>query len=349
MEKLRFAVIGVSKEGVGNIHSKAVIQHKDTVLQAICEVNEEWLELAKTNYNPAFTCTDYHDLLDRDDIDAVIVCAPDQIHHTIVSDFLKAGKHVLCEKPMVLHSEQAKMILDAEKESSAKFMVGQVCRKTPAFILAKQMVDEGMIGDLTYIESEYAHDYSHMPIHWRHDKKDPRHIVTGGGCHAVDLLRWIAGNPTEAFAYANKKYMDDVWPTDDTAAAVMKFPNNVIGRVFVSQGIKGVGPGIRTILYGTKGQIRCSAVDPSVTLYTTELDGRTEMLGRRMDSIAITFGVEINNHNMYGELCDFVDIILNDKEVTIPAMEGACTVAVCEAIVKSTQTGKAEPVVYPEA
>ena len=60
----------------------------------------------------------------------------------------------------------------------------------------------------------------------------------------------------------------------------------------------------------------------------------------------MNFHVEINNHNVYGELCDFVDTIINNKPSEIPAIEGANTVSVCEAIVKSTETGKAEQVEY---
>ena len=346
MSKLKFAVVGVGEEGIGNRHSEAVLQHKETELTAICEINGELAKKKAELYGAPFYCTDYKDLLGRDDVDAVIICTPDKLHHTMVADFLDAGKHVLCEKPITLHNYQSQVILDAEKRSSAKFMVGQVCRKTPAFILAKKLVDEGVIGELTYVESEYAHDYSHMKNSWRQDKEDPRHIVTGGACHSVDLLRWIAGNPTEAFAYASKKYLDDNWSTDDTAAAVLKFPNGVIGRIFASMGVKGHGTGIRTLIYGTKGVIKCSAVDQLVTLNVTDFNGTESFMGHKMEHIDMNFHVEINNHNVYGELCDFVDTIINNKPSEIPAIEGANTVSVCEAIVKSTETGKAEQVEY---
>ena len=70
-----------------------------------------------------------------------------------------------------------------------------------AFGMMKEMVDAGEIGELTFVESEYAHDYQHMfdhdPKNWRSDPI--RNGVVGGGCHAVDLLRWIAGDPIEVF------------------------------------------------------------------------------------------------------------------------------------------------------
>ena len=341
-KKLRVAVIGVSLEGIGNSHSRSVIANNDTELAVICEVNEEWAKDRSALYGVPY-CTDYHELLDRDDIDIAIICSPDHLHAQMVSDFLHAGKHVLCEKPLALTKEDCQLILDADRATKPKLMVGQVCRKTPSFVKAKQIVDEGVIGDLVYIESEYSHNYTNMPIHWRNSYEIPRHPFTGGACHSVDLLRWFAGNPTEVFAYGNHKLLPaEYGPCDDTMCSLMKFPNGVVGRVFVSIGCQSPGTGIRTLLYGTKGTIIMSAGDRHITLYLADFgfEKSDKILGTsQLYKNGIQIPVAIGSHNTAAELAEFVDIIKNDKEVAVSAREGADTVAVCVAAIRSTETG----------
>ena len=341
-KKLRVAVIGVSLEGIGNSHSRSVIANNDTELAMICEVNEEWAKNRSALYGVPY-CTDYHELLDRDDIDIAIICSPDHLHAQMVSDFLRAGKHVLCEKPLALTKEDCQLILDADRETTPKLMVGQVCRKTPSFVKAKQIVDEGVIGDLVYIESEYSHNYTNMPIHWRNSYEIPRHPFTGGACHSVDLLRWFAGNPTEVFAYGNHKLLPaEYGPCDDTMCSLMKFPNGVVGRVFVSIGCQSPGTGIRTLLYGTKGTIIMSAGDRHITLYLADFgfEKSDKILGTsQLYKNGIQIPVALGSHNTAAELEEFVDIIKNDKEVAVSAREGADTVAVCVAAIRSTETG----------
>ena len=341
-KKLRVAVIGVSLEGIGNSQSRSVIANNETELAVICEVNEEWAKNRSALYGVPY-CTDYHELLDRDDIDIAIICSPDNLHAQMVSDFLHAGKHVLCEKPLALTKEDCQLILDADRETAPKLMVGQVCRKTPSFVKAKQIVDEGVIGDLVYIESEYSHNYTNMPIHWRNSYEIPRHPFTGGACHSVDLLRWFAGNPTEVFAYGNHKLLPaEYGPCDDTMCSLMKFPNGVVGRVFVSIGCQSPGTGIRTLLYGTKGTIIMSAGDRHITLYLADFgfEKSDKILGTsQLYKNGIQIPVAIGSHNTAAELAEFVDIIKNDKEVAVSAREGADTVAVCVAAIRSTETG----------
>ena len=219
-------------------------------------------------------------------------------------------------------------------------MVGQICRFTPAFAKAKQLIDEGAIGDLYFVESEYAHDYMKIladPTAWRSDPR--RHGVIGGGCHPVDLLRWIAGNPTEVFAYSTHKYLMD-WPVNDTTIAVYKFPNEVIGKVFCSIGVKRDYT-MRTCLYGTEGTIIFESKGKEIKLYQTDKQGKFYTVPRIIPSQPV-------GHNMTAEISDFVDAIIEGRPNPISSIEGASTVAVCRATVESAKIGMPVQIVYPE-
>lgn len=299
-------------------------------IAAICDCNEENLRFAGERYGipEEKRFLDYMDIVKNKDIDVVTVAIPDQQHVKVSCDLLRSGKHVLCEKPLALTRDDLEEIIKTADESGRKFMVGQICRFTPAFEKAKELIESGVIGELYFVESEYAHDYMKLCDNWRADPN--RHGVIGGGCHAVDLLRWLAGDPQEVFAYGTHKLLPQV-PYDDATIAIMKFGENVAGKVFVSTGCKRDYT-MRTVIYGTKGTIICDNTSPTITLFVTDEEGVTKE--------PQTIEVEVNNHNAVKEFDVFADAILNDKPVATDAREGAKTVAVCLAIVESSKTGK---------
>ncbi|MBQ7548981.1 MAG: Gfo/Idh/MocA family oxidoreductase [Clostridia bacterium] len=299
-------------------------------IAAICDSNEENLNFAGERYNipPEKRHTDYMDIVNDKSIDIVTVAVPDQQHKKLSCDLLRAGKNVLCEKPLALTREDVKEIIKTADESSGKFMVGQICRFTPAFEKAKEIIDSGTIGEVYFAESEYAHDYMDLVDTWRSDPN--RHGMIGGGCHAVDLLRWLVGDPKEVFAYGTHKLLPGV-EYDDATVAVMKFDDNVMGKVFVSTGCKRDYT-MRTVIYGTKGTLICDNTSPTMTLFVTDENGRTKD--------PQTIDVEVNSHNAAREFEVFADAVLNDKPVITDAREGAKTVEVCLSIIESSKTGK---------
>lgn len=324
--KLRVANIGM-KFGMSHVEGAMAYGAE---IAAICDCNEENLRFAGERYGipEEKRFTDYRDIVNDPTIDAVTVAVPDQLHSRISCEMLRAGKHVLCEKPLALTREDTDAIIKAADESDAKFMVGQICRFTPAFEKAKALIDEGTIGDVYFIESEYAHDYMYLLENWRSDPL--RHGVIGGGCHAVDLIRWLVGDPAEVFAYGMHKLLPQV-SYDDATIAIMKFDENTAGKVFVSTGCKRDYT-MRTLVYGTKGTIICDNTSPEMTLYTVGENG----MATEPQKIAVT----VNNHNAGKEFEVFANAILNNEPVPTDAREGAKTVEVCRAIVEASVTGK---------
>ena len=288
--------------------------------------------------------TDYSDLLAREDIDAVTLPLPDQVHAEITIAALRAGKHVLCEKPMSLNLDECKEMVKVARETGKQLMVGQVGRYTPSFVEAKRLYDEGVIGELFMIESEYAHDYSKKAGTGGWRVTPEREPIIGGGCHAVDLIRMIAGDPEEVFAYANNKCLVD-WPIHDCTMAIMKFKNGVIGKVMTSTGCKREYT-MRSCLYGTKGTIIFDNTSNTITLYRDQFTDDERLSSKPQHEIAIKLPVTVNNHNLTGEVEDFCNAILEDRPVVTDGINGASTVSVCLAIVESFKTGEKVKVDY---
>ena len=333
--KIKIGIIGAG--GFSNHHLNGIKNLDFVDVVAISDIVEESAKKQAEKYNIPHYYTDHNELLKMEEIEAVTLPLPDQVHASIAIDAMRAGKHVLCEKPMALCREDCETMIKAAKETGMQLMVGQIGRYTPAFVKAKEIFESGEIGELMFIESEYAHDYSKLggAGGWRVTPE--RHPILGGGCHAIDLIRMIAGNPEEVFAYANNKVLVD-WPINDTTIAVMKFPNGAIGKVFNSHGCKRKYT-MRTVVQGTKGTLIFDNKNPWISIYKEEFRGEERYLGKDQRNIEMRIGCAVNNHNCEAEIADFCRCIIEGRPVTTDGVEGASTVAVGLAIVESVESG----------
>ncbi len=325
MAKLGVGTLGLHAGHPRQWASSALLETK-----AMCDVDRATLDAAAKDYPHALATTDWREVVARDDVDIVYVATPDQFHAEMTIAAAKAGKHVLCEKPMALSVDECAEMIRVADACGVKLMVGQVCRFAPGFVMAKKLIDDGLVGDLFFVESEYAHDYAHIAGvgGWR--KTPNRHGIVGGGCHAVDLLRWIAGNVEEVFAYSNQKMLVD-WPVADCTIATLKFAaNDVIGKVFCSIGCKRPYT-MRSVFYGSLGTIVCDNTSPQIQLASEKLAGQ-----RKWCEIPVDLG----SHNKQAELEGLARAAMNDTPVNPDAREGARTVATCLAAVESSRTGQ---------
>lgn len=333
VEKLVVGVIGL---GMGAHHLKGAIEY-GAEIGMICDTNPEQLKkIGDENNIPEDRRTaDYRDIVNNKEINVVLIATPDQQHRTQVEECLAAGKHIMCEKPLALVRDDLVAMVNAVKaHPECKFMIGQICRFTPAFIKAKEMINNGDLGELYFVESEYAHDYMHMfeanPTNWRSDPQ--RNGVVGGGCHAVDLLRWLVGeDPCEIYAHGTHKLLPEV-AYDDANLAILKFPGNIMGKVFVSTGCKR-NYTMRTCIYGTKGTLIFDNTSPTITAFLADEHGHGAHEGKEIP-------IQVNNHNAAAEFKDFADRLTGDVEIETTVIEGAKTVAACLAIIESSKTGK---------
>jgi predicted dehydrogenase len=350
-KRLRYGVIGGS---MGGAHMRGIRLSNNSELVAACDVDEGVLGAVQAEFGlPDDACyPDFRRLLTRSDLDAVIVASPDFYHEEQVVGALEAGKHVLCEKPMALTVAECRRMIQAAERTGSQLMIGQICRYAPGFRMAKKLIDNGEIGDLFFVESEYAHDYAYFPgkDNWRKDPARPREPVLGGGCHAVDLLRWIAGDPSEVSAYSNHKMLLD-WPVNDTTIGILRFPQGVIGKVFVSVGVKR-NYTMRSVFYGTRGTIIADNQLPHIILFKDQIVENTRLLFGALypeihdQSTAIYLPVNIESHNTTAEVNEFSEKVLARQPILTDGRQGAATVAVCCALVESASKGAAVQVSY---
>jgi len=152
-DKIRFATIGMGIQG--NQDTKAALRGApDTEFVAAADLYDGRLARVKEVYGKdIFTTRDYREILDRKDIDAVLIVTPDHWHDHITKASLQAGKHVYCEKPMVHHINEGLSVIDAWKKSGKTMQIGSQRISSASFKEAKRLFQAGEIGEINYVES----------------------------------------------------------------------------------------------------------------------------------------------------------------------------------------------------
>jgi len=317
MSELRAAVIGLR---MGRAHAEAWAANKRVTLVALVDANEDTAKQTAAELKVPKAFSDYRRVVDDPGVDVVSVATPDHFHAEQTISLLRAGKHVLCEKPMAPTLAQCADMVRAARSSGRLLMIGQSYRFNSQYAAVKQAVQDGWLGTLYLVESEYWNNLQGVGGvgNWRNDPRIRHPFV--GGCHAMDLIRWVAGEIVEVSAAANHLAFPEQ-PTDDCIIANVKFKSGCLGRVLVSSGCRR--PFLTTLdAHGDVASI---------------VDGR---IVRGKAAQWEPLPVPEMPGSIRGEINSFVEAILDGKPVAVSAEDGYGTMAACFAVVESSLTGK---------
>ncbi len=268
---VRVAILGTG--GMANRHAELYRQIPDVELSAACDVNPTRVaEFAAKHGIPASGIfTDFDTLLRACPIDAVSNVTPDAFHAPLSIRALKAGKHVLCEKPLGLdHAETRRMLL-AARRSGKVAMVNFSYRDWPAIQAIAARVHAGEIGELRHVEASYLQTWLSSPIWgewsttpawlWRLSTKHGSKGVLGDvGVHIVDFATYPAGPikkvyaSLKAFPKAPKNRIGDyILDANDSALLQVEFANGALGVIHATRWATGHANRVALKLHGTKG------------------------------------------------------------------------------------------------
>jgi predicted dehydrogenase len=171
-------------------------------LKAVCARNEAELNKFAGNWGWESTETDWRRLVDREDIDAIDICSPNNTHCEIALAAAAKGKMVLCEKPLAMNAGEGQQMTDAVEKAGVPNMVWFNYRRVPAITLARQMIDEGRIGQPFHYRATYLQDWTisaDVPLGgrtlWRLDKDVAGSGVSGDlSSHNIDTAIWLNGS-----------------------------------------------------------------------------------------------------------------------------------------------------------
>jgi predicted dehydrogenase len=238
----------------------------------------------------ASTETDWHRLVERDDIDLVDVCTPGDTHAEIAIAALDAGKHVLCEKPLANTVAEAEAMAAAAARAAARgvrSMVGFTYRRVPAIALARQLVAEGRLGTIRHVRAQYLQDWiadPAAPMSWRLEKDKAGSGALGDiGAHVVDLTQHITGQRLTGVSALLETFVHErplpaasgsltgvggegtgTVSVDDAAVFLARFDGGAIGSFEATRFALGRKNAIRIEVNGSAGSLAFDFEDMNV-------------------------------------------------------------------------------------
>ena len=248
---LRIGLIGYGF--MGRAHSNAFAKvgnffdsEYTVVRQAVCARNEEAVKAFASRWGYASVETDWRKLIARDDIDVVDIAVPNNLHAEMAIAAAKAGKMILCEKPLGLNAKEAEKMVAAVEKAGVPNMVWYNYRRCPAVVLARQLIDEGRLGRIFHYRANFLQDWTisaDLPqggaALWRLDVKAAGSGVTGDLlAHCIDTALWLNGGikdvnaMTETFIKERKHQLTgkvEKVGIDDACAFLCHFNNGSLG------------------------------------------------------------------------------------------------------------------------
>lgn len=271
----------------------------------------------------------------RSDVEIVSICTPDHLHADQAIAALKAGKHVLCEKPMCTSVEDARRMVEAVRRVGKKLMVGMCYRFIPLSRAIYTAYRRGDLGAVFLADGNYRSNLGTLKekTPWRFDPQRPQDILLGGGCHPLDMLRWVMEvTVEEVHGYANH-LSEPLYTIDDCYSVHCRFSNGAIGRICAMSGARAHTPDSSGIsLWGTEG-----------TLWDGRLyaNGRREPVDLREQAPPLSFPVQSSFGLPWGdELAHFVECVREDRPPMVDVVHGAQTIAALCAGIESARSGK---------
>ncbi|HYE08893.1 MAG TPA: Gfo/Idh/MocA family oxidoreductase [Patescibacteria group bacterium] len=244
-------------------------------LVGVCCGHLENAQKAKEEMGYEYATDNIDDILSREDIQVVNICTPNNMHKDMIIKALKAGKHIYCDKPMVISSREAGEVLQELKKTTVFNQVAFHNRFFPAIIRAKQIIEEGRLGKILTYRAVYLHSGSvdpNKPIGWKQDKS----IGGGGvlfdlGSHVLDLMYYLMGEYESIMAKTQVAYakrcdkngcMVDI-EAEDMAIMIAKMQNGALGTIEASKVSTGTNDELRFELHGQKGALKFDLMNPN--------------------------------------------------------------------------------------
>jgi len=243
----------------------------------VCAVTEASRRLATDKAGYTFSTADYHELVSRDDISVVDICTPNYLHREQVIAALNAGKHVYCDKPLAMNAAEAAEIVQLAKSTGLTCQMTFHTRFCPAILRAKQLADEGFLGEIVSFRGVFLHSgYTDpdRPISWRLQmEKSGGGALIDLGSHLIDLMRYLIGDFKSVQANmrtlikerpVSKGSAEKVPVTvDDHAILQLETTNGTLGTIEASRIATGTNDDLRFEIHGTRGAISFDLMDPN--------------------------------------------------------------------------------------
>ncbi|MFY0759534.1 Gfo/Idh/MocA family oxidoreductase [Metabacillus dongyingensis] len=348
-EKIRFGIIGCGV--ISDTHQSQIRDIEEAVLVAVADENPDKAK-ALADRADADWYVDYRELLKREDIDAVCILTPSGSHKTITLDAAKAGKHVICEKPIDTTLEKAYEMIDACKKANVKLSIISQHRFDSSTIEVKKAIDEDKFGKMilgqaavNWYRSQEYYDSGDWRGTW---KMDGGGALMNQSIHTIDLLQYLMGPVESVFAHAATLAHERI-EVEDVAVATVKFQSGALGTIV---GTTSAFPGLsaRLEVFGTSGTAVIDndklthfylkeAAENLTDHYGVEVQNLVKSSDEAQGTGANDPGA-ISGNSHREQMLDMISAIKEDREPLVNGLEGIKPLEIIAAIYQSAKTGQ---------
>ncbi|MGO4180206.1 oxidoreductase [Paenibacillus sp. FSL A5-0031] len=347
MKPIQIAVIGTGS--ISSSHLDSYKKNPNANIYAVCDLNEERVKAAAEKYGAEKIYTDYHELLADPVIEAVSICTWNNTHAEISIAALKAGKHVLVEKPLCRTVEDALLVQEAVEQSGKLLQVGFVRRYDTSAQLIRAMADRGEFGEIYFAKASTLRRLGN-PGGWFSDiERSGGGPLIDIGVHVIDLCWYLMGRPKPVSVSANTyrklgnranvknlsfyqaaDYDAEKNTVEDLANALIRFENGASLLVDVSFTLHAKSNENTVKLYGEKGGFE---IDPETVIVTEQNDTILNVYPQT-DHAGFDFVGAFQN-----EINHFVDCVANGKQPISPVADGVEIMKILVGIYESAAKG----------
>ncbi len=340
---VRLGMVGVGF--IGRTHLDALKHVSGVEVTSVCDIDAGRAKAAAKAFDIPHVFTDLSDLLAEDTVDAVFVATPNNTHLPLSVAALKAGKHVICEKPLAMNAREARKMVETAKQAGKILMTGQSSRYSASAQYMKKQAEAGRFGPIYYGKAVWFRRAG-IPRGWFQDvKQAAAGPLIDLGVHAVDLLWWLMGHPKPVSAFAvtydhlgrsgqgmggwGVGYNPAKFSVEDMVGGIIRFDDGQAISIDISWA-SHTSEDYWVRLFGIKGGAQ---VSPQPIIY--ENDGKTEL----------DITPHLGQSNAYvTESQHFIDCIRRGETPISPGSQAVTVMAMLDALLASAKSGRLAPV-----
>ncbi len=328
----KFGIVGCGR--IGQRHAEHIVNVG--ILSAVCDTDKAKAKTLAEKYGVPWFTSEEEMLVGRPDMDVISVCTPNGLHaeHSITA--LKAGKHVLCEKPMAISVKDCSAMIQAAERANKRLFIVKQNRFNPPVIAVKDLIDAGKLGKIYSVQLNcfWNRNADYYKNSWKGTKDLDGGTLYTQFSHFIDLLYWFLGDVESLTALTGNFNHQGLIEFEDTGVVTLKFLSGVIGTInYTVNAYKKNMEGSLTI-FAEKGTVKIGGQYLNELEYQSlEGDAISNLPpGNPPNNYGQYFGSMSNHDKVYQNL---VDVLSGKGAIATSGMEGLKTVEIIEKIYKT--------------
>lgn len=331
----------IGSQFIATIHAESLKTVADAVIVAVMSPNEAHVKAFAKQHQIPNWFTDIEAFLALDEIDMVILGAPNYLHCELAVKIAEAKKHVVVEKPLCLNLEEADLMIETCKKNKVKLMYAEELCFTPKYVRLKALLDEGALGYPVLFKQSEKHDGPHA-AHFYDVEKSGGGVMMDMGCHAIQFFRWLNPKASIVSVYAQMQTSvhKDKTIGDDNSVLILEFSNGVTA-IAEESWIKKGGMDDKAEIHGSEGVAYADVLQGnSILTYSEKGIGYAVEKAGDTKGWSFTMYEELWNYGFPQEMAHFVDCVKNDRTPLVTGEDGRAVLEVLFAAYASAGAGK---------